>query len=84
MRLLWPQMFDCKRYGIPQLKRLLGGKASSYVSVLCFLGAENDSVPSKVPRVEVVRGFDVVKRVGTEMSGVTLDPEEVERECELE
>ena len=37
-------------------------------------------MPSKVPSVEVVRGFDVVKRVGTEMSGVTLDPEEVEGE----
>ena len=44
------------------------------------MGTEKDSVPSKVPSVEVVRDFDVVKRVGTEASGVTLDPEEVERE----
>ena len=26
--------------------------------------------------------FDVVRRVGTEMSGIPLDPADVERECE--
>ena len=46
-------------------------------------------MPSKVPSVEVVKDFDVVKRVtsgyrnGWCYTGVTLDPvsEEVEREC---
>ena len=38
---------------------------------MCLEGTEKDSVPSKVPSVEVVRDFDVVKRLGTEASGVT-------------
>lgn len=63
----------------PQKKKAGGGKASDE-SVLSVEGTEQESVPSKVPSVEVVRDFDVVKRVGTEASGVTLDPEEVERE----
>ena len=63
----------------PQKKKAGGGKASDE-SVLSVEGTEQESVPSKVPSVEVVRDFDVVKRLGTEASGVTLDPEEVERE----
>ena len=73
-------MRDCQRYGLPQRKRLQAGKASSDESVLSVEGTEQESVPSKVPSVEAVREFDVVKRLGTEASGVTLDPEEVERE----
>ena len=34
------------------------------------------------PSVEKVMQFDVVRRVGTEMSGIPLDPADVERECE--
>ena len=51
-------------------KKAAGGKASDE-SVLSLEGTEQDSVPSKVPSVEAVMDFDVVKRVGTEMSGVT-------------
>ena len=46
---------------------------------------QEDSVPSEtsqVPSVEKVMQFDVVRRVGTEMSGIPLDPADVERECE--
>ena len=53
-----------------------GGKGKS---------AQEDSVPSEtsqVPSVEKVMQFDVVRRVGTEMSGILLDPADVERECE--
>jgi hypothetical protein len=46
---------------------------------------QEDSVlaeTSQVPSVEKVMQFDVVRRVGTEMSGIPLDPADVERECE--
>ena len=47
--------------------------------------AQGDSVPSEtsqVPSVEKVMQFDDVRRVGTELSGIPLDPADVERECE--
>ena len=53
-----------------------GGKGKS---------VQEDSVlaeTSQVPSVEKVMQFDVVRRVGTEMSGIPLDPADVERECE--
>ena len=45
---------------------------------------QEDSVLAEtcqVPSVEKVMQFDVVRRVGTGMSGIPLDPD-VERECE--
>ena len=60
--------------------RLLDASPASDASVLSLEGTEQDSVPSKVPSVEAVMDFDVVKRVGTERSGVTLDPKEVDTE----
>ena len=57
-------------------KKAAGGKVSDE----SVLSLEEDSVPSKVPSVESVMDFDVVKRLGTERSGVTLDPEEVDTE----
>ena len=53
-----------------------GGKGKS---------VQEDSVlaeTSQVPSVEKVMQFDVVRRVGTEMSGIPLDPADVERECD--
>ena len=53
-----------------------GGKGKS---------VQEDSVlaeTSQVPSVEKVMQFNVVRRVGTEMSGILLDPADVERECE--
>ena len=53
-----------------------GGKGKS---------VQEDSVlaeTSQVPSVEKVMQFNVVRRVGTEMSGIPLDPADVERECE--
>ena len=53
-----------------------GGKGKS---------VQEDSVlaeTSQVPSVEKVMQLDVVRRVGTEMSGIPLDPADVERECE--
>jgi len=47
--------------------------------------AQEDSVPSQtsqVPSVEKVMEFDEVRRVGTELSGIPLDPADVEKECE--
>ena len=53
-----------------------GGKGKS---------VQEDSVlaeTSQVPSVEKVMQLDVVRRVGTEMSGIPLDPADVERECD--